>query len=247
MKRLVGFILASAFVAPAFAISGEVITHKNCQLATESESQGNLDSVILSKGFKKAAFTITNVHDGKEHILIANSNGLASKRNDKELNVILESLQLPALPILRLYRENGQPIPATKESISSHAISMDFQNFDIGNDEKFYFELIVQINEPTNMTESGYFINYDLKPVYEKVVFKSKVTTFKKALISMVNQSENSEDKKELAATLKDPKKTKDLEEQLSDSFTRTGLLYKLGESGLKAASANLPTCIVQP
>ncbi|QDK38347.1 hypothetical protein [Bdellovibrio sp. NC01] len=247
MKRLVGFILASAFVTPAFAVNTEVITHKNCKLATESEAQEKLDSVILGKGFKKAEFTVTNVRDGKEHVLIANSDGLISKRNDNETNVVLESLQLPALPALRLYRENGQPISASKEDITSHAISMNFQNFDIGNNEKFYFELVVQINEPTNLTESGYFIKYDLKPVYEKVVFKSKVTTFKKALINMVNQSANSEEKKEFAASLKDPKQMKDLEEQLSEGFTRTGLLYKLGAAGLQAVSANLPTCIVQP
>lgn len=247
--------------------SAAEIHHPTCMVTTGSSDFKELG--LSEKGFKQALFTFTG-KDGKTGTLSLNNSNLdgfssrdlsglfeTSESRERFLALKLNSLRFSGVPKYALYNEKGQEISVTTGRIESHVVSMDLPAWKISNEQKFYYEVYVTVDNVSldkideRKTFTWYF--YKFTPVQRIILYKSPLTSFQNIAKDLIAENSGSSVDQELKDVAQGKRVSYGENDDFSEPYIRTMLL--LAKAGYTSEERNLaddikkvlPTCIVTP
>lgn len=192
MKRvllLTSILCTQAVVAMAHA---DVVKDETCQVSTDL-----VDSKELAKkGFSLATYQLLT-RDGKalKMPMTGTSNlvGPFTKDNDQskenELAAVLKALHISKMPQVKYFSAEGQPLNLQVKEERNHVMSFDAPQFPLDNSVKMYFEVALTVDKATVKTREKYWARLEKTPIYEKVVFRSKVFSFSEVAADLLAKS----------------------------------------------------------
>ena len=265
MKRvlLASAMLLSVQIAKA-SEKAPVITHPNCQLASAALTDGER----AAKGYVPAKYQIMSslgmidytMNDTTD--LIGPFKGERVINQENELKASLESLHIAKMPTLKYYDENGKALNLKIKEDFSNPISFAVPEFPLDNAKKIYFEVVVSVDKAKLKNKTNFWAYLTKTPVYEKVIFTSKVFSFSQAAKDLLAKSNHDADEvlsllakndaKEMAEVMNDPAgaDTMNFVKMLLVESVRAEGMAETEEDGnlklLAAIADAIPNCKIQ-
>lgn len=174
-----------------------VITHPNCQLVSSALS----DQERRAKGYAPAMYKIINSKGGMLDYTMGDTSNLVGPfvgerviNQENELKASLESLHISKIPTIKYYDENGKELKLKVTENFNHAMSFAVPEFPLNNAKKMYFEIIVSVDKATLKNKSSNWAYLTKMPVFEKVIFKSKVFSFSEVAKNLLESNQGADE-----------------------------------------------------